>query len=125
MRAERLPRKELDQLAARIVRGEICIANTGEPLKHSFGHLLMMAPPVSEEDAATIGAIYEEKAKAAPTAINGHPFFFSCQFLHVDDLKPLQKRIAKNERALSGEGFFKRILRSLGFSEAPTTASGS
>ena len=121
MKAYRKSRSELDALATQIVRGEVHIATEGEALDKSFGHIFaMIDPPPTDKQIATIGAVYEELRNAAPTAINGYPFFFSCRFVHVDDLKKLQKLCERKERALTDRGMLHRL-----FSRRVTTASGS
>lgn len=111
MRAQRLPKKELNELASRIVKGEIYIASSGPALEHSFGHMFMLMDPLSKSQAASIGAVYEELHKALPTGINGYPFFVSCRILHVKDLDPLRKLIAKKERSLDSTSWFGRLFR--------------
>ena len=121
MRAYRKSRSELDALATQIVRGEVHIATEGEALDKSFGHIFaLLETPPTERQLATIGAVYERLSKASPVGINGYPFFLSCQFVHVKDLKKLQKLCERKERALTDRGMLHRL-----FSRRVTTASGS
>lgn len=114
MDVPRLEREELDSLATRVVRGEIYLAINAEMLENSFGYLFaLLHEQISDEEAATIGGVYEEIAKASPTGVNGYPFFFSCKLLHRDDVKPLYRLITKKERRLSGESLFSRLRRRL------------
>lgn len=117
MRAHRLPKNELDDLATRILRGEVYIAAEGPALEHSFGFMLMMVnsdEPLTQSQIASIGACYEDMAKALPRAINGYPMFVSMKILHRDDVEPLNKLLTKKHRAMTGETRWKRGLRWFG-----------
>ena len=79
-------------------------------MRYSFSHLFaLMDEPLSESQIASIGGCYERLSNAAPTGINGYPFFFSCRTLHRDDVQPLIKRLRKKDAALEA-GFFERLL---------------
>jgi hypothetical protein len=113
MRAKKLPRKELDELASSVVRGEVYLARVGEDpsFEHSFGWLFMMLdPPLSKSQAATIGACYAPMKNALPRAINGYPMFAGCKIVHVDDVMSLHWRIVRKQRALDGVPVLRRAL---------------
>lgn len=88
---KRLSEAELRELAADVVEGRVFVTNSAEGLENAFGLLLALVDlgPIAE----SIGAIYERYEKAAPTGINGYPFFSSMQLLHVRDLQPLRDRM--------------------------------
>lgn len=114
MYASRLERGELDSLATRVVKGEVYLALNASALERSFGHLFaLLHEPLSDDEAASIGGVYEERSKASPTGVNGYPFFFSCKLLHRDDVEPLHRLISKKERRLFGESLFSRLRRRL------------
>ncbi len=122
MRAYRKSRQELDALATQVVRGEVYIATEGEALDKPFGWLIaMIDPPPTDRQIRTIGAVYEVMSKASPMGINGYPFFTSCQFVHVDDMKRLVKLCERKERALTDRGMLQRLFRA----RVSSTASGS
>lgn len=113
MRAYRKTPAQLSDLAARIVRGEIYIATSGDGLKHSFGFILALAAGMKQRDARgrfarkrqsdvqTIGAVYEEMHRALPRGINGYPMFMSCKFVHVNDVERLAEMVARKQEALA------------------------
>lgn len=51
-------------------------------------------------DLEKIGLVFEEISKAGPRSINGRPCFFSCQFLHIDDLEPFTAEVKRMAEAL-------------------------
>ena len=120
MRAYRKSRSEIDELAAQIVRREVHIATPGPMLDNSFGMLLALVnPPPTQRQLDTIGAVYEERSKASPRMLNGQLIFWSCQFVHVKDMKRLRKAVERKEAALNGRRLLNRLFSSR------ITASGS
>jgi hypothetical protein len=97
----RLTDEELNNLAIAIVAGKTYIANQPEAVRFSFSHLIgLLNPPMTEEEAELVGALYEDYSAAGPRGINGYPFFFSLKFLHKDDLGPLHDKIEAKQKAL-------------------------
>lgn len=94
-----LSEEELNDLAVRIVRGEVYITNSEESLRLSFGHLFALMTETPEW-IDSIGAVYEEMSKAGPRGINGYPFFFSMKCLHRDQVDTLRERVEAKQQAL-------------------------
>ena len=118
MRAKRLSKQELDELATQIVQRRVYLAHVSrEPeFQHAFGWLFaMMDAPLSESQMSTIGACYADMSAALPRAINGIPMFTSMRSLHRDDVMPLHWKIMRKQRVLDSVPLLRRaMLRAMG-----------
>lgn len=71
-----------------------------------IGHLIFMPMMFmdwsdwTDEDKAQFGAVYEYFDKAGPRSINGYPIFFSCRFIHRDDLRVVWRMAQKIQKTL-------------------------
>jgi hypothetical protein len=64
---------------------------------------------MSEEDISQIGGVWEWLSEAGPRSINGYPSFFSCRFLHKDDLEIARKAYEREmERRKNADLFFEK-----------------
>lgn len=101
MNITRLTEEDLNDLAVNVATGNTYCVNDTEAVRLSFGHLIgMLDPPMTEDEAQLVGALYEDFSKAGPRSINGYPFFFSFKILHKDDLLPLSDKVAAKKKAL-------------------------
>lgn len=90
--------EEIDQLATRVVLGDVYVPPTPEALDASFGALLALA----DEECVPEGAVsmWEEISKRASLGVNGFPFFFSGHFIMEDEWEPLVNKINEKLQAL-------------------------
>lgn len=96
----RLTPEAVVDLARDIVTNRVYLSTgqEGVDLQLIFMPLAFMG---MEPDAAeNIGAIYEYIDKAGPRAINGLPMFFSCRFVHADDMEALRTEVTRMSDAL-------------------------
>lgn len=90
--------EELTALARQYVQHEIYIGGTNDDLAMVFMPLALGG--LAGWDLEKIGLVFEEISKAGPRSINGRPCFFSCQFLHIDDLEPFTAEVKRMAEAL-------------------------
>lgn len=98
----RLTNAQIKDLARRIVTNQTYLAMSDQELDLSFGFILKMAAAdLKESEIQTWGAVYEDYSQALPRSVNGHPMFFSCRILHVNDVPRLFDEINRMEEALA------------------------
>lgn len=91
--------EEITELARDIVTNVVYITTGHQDIGMQF-MVLMFVNWDGEEPLKKIGALYEEYGKANPMGVNGLPTFFSCRFVHVDDMDFLRTEVERLETAL-------------------------
>lgn len=103
---EKLSATALAQLAIDSVEGRVFVTNNPDAIRDSFGLLIAMVD--WDAVAEQIGALYAPMSKAMDRSINGRPFFTTMRVLHIDDLEPLNEKIAEYEQ--QREAFIQEVV---------------
>lgn len=109
-RSKHFPKMKVEgmkQLAKDIATGKVFMdIFLREHEVQNIGHLIFMPMAFmdwsdwTDEDKSQFGAVYEYFDKAGPRSINGYPIFFSCGFIHRDDLRVVWKMARKIQETL-------------------------
>ena len=102
---ERMNPKDLENLAADIVRGGIVLRTVDSPdvpLMWQTLFAFMDELYFTEENWKNVGAVYAPMDKAFSVGVNGLPQFYAISFVHRDDVPKLLKTISYFDMVLSG-----------------------